>query len=645
MYLSNDDRGPGMNSSMALRIGIFGGFALVLFGILFFRLWFLQILNGEEYLADANSNRTREFRVTAPRGEILDREGNVIVANRTSLALQANPAKLPADEAEKRAELAALAKLTHTSLKQLRRTLHEELSKAPGLPVTLRQDVGNYLVYYLEENKGKFPGVDVERVFVRRYPHESLAAHIVGYTSEVTEEQLEEPEYKHLEPGDMLGVDGVEDTYDRYLRGAPGVTRIQVDAFGQPTPGGKLVSQKPVPGNNLQLTIDPDVQSAGEGALSSIGLRGAFITMDVHSGEIIGMGSFPTFDPDVFTHPMTQAEVDRLYRDEILAPLTNRAIAGLYPAGSTFKILTALAALENGEVTPDEVIEDPGSFTVGGQTFTNAGEAANGSVELVRALEVSSDVYFYILGFRMWEKGFLQRWAHNLGIGRDPGIDLPGAAKGLLPTQQWRNRLVAEGGAEGRRWSAGDNIQLATGQGDLQTNPLQMALAYATLGNGGTVVTPHVGMEIDDAYGRVIKEFAPPPQRKVRIDPGFRSEIMEGLHDAAQGGAGTSYDVFGDFPIEVAGKTGTAQRPPYEDQSWYAVLAPYPEPEIVTVVTFEEGGFGADTAAPAAKSILEAYFAKQLAADEDEEEEGSAEAEAAGLEGEEEVEAVEEAVE
>ena len=253
------------------------------------------------------------------------------------------------------------------------------------------------------------------------------------------------------------------------------------------------------------------MQAAGEGALAAKGLRGAFVTMNIHTGEILGMASFPTYDPSVFTRPMTQSQVNALYRDPISAPLTNRAIAGLYPSGSTFKIITALAALENGEVTPTEPIEDPGELVVGGQVFKNAGEAANGTVSLVSALEVSSDVYFYTLGLRMWDKGYLQQWAHMLGIGRDPGIDLPGAAKGLLPTQQWRNKLAAEGELEGRRWSAGDNVQLATGQGDLQTNPLQLALAYATLGNGGTVVTPHVGKEIDDSAGRVLHEFAPRP--------------------------------------------------------------------------------------------------------------------------------------
>ena len=632
MYLRPDERGPQMGGNMPLRVAIFGVVALILFGILFFRLWFLQIINGEQYLAEANSNRTREFRVTAPRGNILDRNGDILVSNRTSLALQVNPQKLPEDEARKRAELKQLAELTHTTLPRLRKTMHEELKLAPGVPVTLRRDVGNYLVYYLEENKNHFPGIDVERVFVRRYPKETFAAHILGSVGEVTEEDLEEPQYKGLEAGDTIGQDGVEDTYDHYLRGKPGVTRIQVNAFGEPTSGGKLVSQRPVPGDNLELTIDGNVQSAGEGALASTGLRGAFITMDVHTGEILGMASFPTYDPTVFTRPsLSQAEVNRLYRDDVSAPLTNRAISGLYPSGSTFKIITALAALENGEVTPTEVIEDPGQLVVGEQIFKNAGEAANGSVSLVRALEVSSDVYFYELGLRMWDKGYLQQWAHNLGIGRVPDIDLPGAAKGTLPTQQWRNKLAAEGELEGRRWSAGDNVQLATGQGDLQTNPLQLALAYATLGNGGTVVTPHVGLEVDDSAGRVLHEFDPGPQRHVHIDPTYRADILEGLHDAAQNGSGTSFDVFGGYPIEVAGKTGTAERPPYADQSWYAVLAPYPDPKIVTVVTMEEGGFGAEAAAPAAKTILDAYFAKRLAEESGEgEEEEEVEAEGAG---------------
>jgi penicillin-binding protein 2 len=341
----------------------------------------------------------------------------------------------------------------------------------------------------------------------------------------------------------------------------------------------------------------------------------------VHTGEILGLGSFPTFEPALFTRPLTQTQVDETYRSPT-APLLDRVTNGLYPTGSTFKLITALAALESGKLQLGEVIDDPGVLEIGGQEFKNAGEAANGAVSLVQALEVSSDVFFYTLGYRMWNTGALQHWAHALGIGRPTGIDLPVEDETLLPSQHWRNQLYKEGGTD-RPWSAGDNVQLATGQGDLQTNPLQMAVAYATLANGGTVVTPHLGKEIDDPAGRVLKEIDPKPQRHIHIDPEYRAAILEGLHDAAQNGGGTSFDVFGNFPIPVAGKTGTAQRPPHLDQSWYGVLAPYPNPRIVTFVTMEEGGFGAESAAPAARKILEAYFAKELAHDASTEEEES----------------------
>ncbi len=595
MYRRGDELGPQMSNRLAL---------------LFFRLWFLQVINGDKYLAEAKNNRTREFRVSAPRGKVLDRDGKVLVANGTSLALQLNPRKLPASEKERRAELAQLADLVHNTPHRLRKTIHEQVSVSPGAPVTLRRDVGHYLVYYLQENQVRFPGITVQRVFVRRYPHGTLAAHILGNVGEISEKELKEPRYRKLEPGDEIGQDGVEYTYDRFLRGHPGLERIQVDALGQPTRNGRLFSQPPVPGDNLELSIDTAVQEAGEAAMASFGLRGGFITMDVHTGEILALGSYPTYEPSILIEP-TQAQVNELYRDPVLAPLTDRAIAGLYPTGSTFKPITAIAALESGHVTPSEVIYDPGQLVIGGQVFSNAGEAANGSVSLVSALEVSSDVFFYKLGDRMWDTGDLQHWAHTLGIGRPTGIDLPGAAEGLLPSQRWRDQLYKKGETE-RPWSAGDNVQLATGQGDLQTNPLQMAVAYAAIANGGTIVTPHVGLQVDDAAGRVLKEFTPPPRRHVQMDPEYREAILEGLHDAAQNGGGTSFDVFGNFPIPVAGKTGTAQRPPYEDQSWYGVLAPYPNPRIVTFVTMEEGGFGVEAAAPAARTILEAYFANRL---------------------------------
>jgi penicillin-binding protein 2 len=594
---------------MALRIAVLGGVAVALFAVLFFRLWDLQVLSGSRYLAEAKNNRSREFKRIAPRGDILDREGNVLVANRTSLALQLNTQKLPQDPAEQRSELARLGRLSHMSLRKMRRTIRESEEVAAGAPVTLRKDVGYDLVYYLEENQRRFPGVAVQRVFVRDYPTGSRAAHVLGSVGEVSEEELKEPPYKGLEPGDEVGKGGVEYTYDRFLRGQPGLTKIQVNALGQPTPGGQLVSQPPSPGDNLKLTIDPEVQAAGESALASRGLPGAFVTMNIHNGQLLGLGSFPTYDPTVFTEPKTQAEVNALYRDPVTAPLTDRATESYYPTGSTFKLVTALAALEGNVITPSTTIVDGGKLTVGTQSFQNAGGASYGPLTLVPALEVSSDVFFYTLGLDMWDTGQLQRWAAKLGIGKESGLDLPGETEGLVPSRSWRNQLYKEGETE-RPWSAGDNIQLATGQGDLQTNPLQLAIAYAALGNDGAIVTPHVGMEVEDAAGRVLKEFDPKPRRKIHIDPAHRTAIMEGLHQAAQGPQGTSYGIFGGFPVEVAGKTGTAQRPPHADQSWYAILAPYPDPRIVTVVTMEEGGFGAESAAPAALQILEAYFGK-----------------------------------
>ncbi len=607
MYQRSNDR---PSNRLALRTAVLGGVAVALFGVLFFRLWDLQVLSGDEYLAEAKNNRTREFKVIAPRGDILDREGEVLVDNRTSLALQLNTQKLPEDPAEERAELARLGRLAQMSLRKVRRTIRESEEVAAGAPVTLRKDVGYDLVYYLEENQRDFPGVAVQRVFVRAYPNGSRAAHVVGSVGEVNEEELEEAQYRALEPGDEVGQGGVEETYDGYLRGEPGLTKIQVNALGQPTPGGQLVSQPPTPGDNLKLTIDSDVQAAGESALASFGLPGAFVTMNVDNGEILGMGSSPTFDPTVFTKPMTQAQVNELYRDDVSAPLTNRATESYYPTGSTFKIITALAALEGGEITLTEPMVDSGSITVGGQEFQNAGGVALGTVDMVSALQVSSDVYFYTLGLRMWETNQLQDWAGKLGIGRESGLDLPSETEGLVPSKKWRDDLFAEGNTE-RPWSAGDNIQLAIGQGDLQTNPLQLAIAYAALANGGKLVTPHVGLEVEDAAGRVLQEFDPAVRRQVQIDPGYRAAILEGLHQAAQAPGGTSYGVFGGFPIDVAGKTGTAERPGHGDQSWYAVVAPYPDPRVVTIVTVEEGGFGAEAAAPAALQILEAHFHKQ----------------------------------
>jgi penicillin-binding protein 2 len=600
-----------LSDRKARRIAGFGIVAVVLFGILFLRLWNLQVVKGSHYLAEAKNNRTRSTKVIAPRGEILARNGEVLVDNRTGLALQVDTSKLPEDEAAQKAELKGVGELVHMKLPQvLKRLKKEEAVVAAGARLTLRENVGYDVIYYIEENTKKFPGVTVEKVFIRNYPNEG-AAHVVGHTGEVSEEELEKGPYKSLEPGEVVGKEGVEYTYDKYLRGKPGISRYQVNALGEPTPGGQLASTLPVPGDNLKLTISPDVQRAGETALAERG-AGAFVTMNVHNGQILGLGSFPTYDPTVW-NPLSPRDAKLFFESEV-SPLTNRAVEGLYPTGSTFKLLTAMAALNSGVSTPQTRINDTGSITIGGQKFEDSEGVGSGNVDLVEALKYSSDVYFYTLGNDMWETDALQHWAHMLGIGRPTGIDLPQGegTEGTLPGKKWAEEEI-EAGAELEPWGPGQNIQLATGQGYLQTDPLEMAVAYATVANGGTVVTPHVGMEVQDAAGRVLTEIDPKPQRHVHVDPTFRAAILEGLHEAAQSQGGTSCSSFCGFPVEVAGKTGTAERlGHYANQSWYIVLAPYPNPQIVTAVTIEEGGFGAESAAPAAKQILEAYFQHEL---------------------------------
>ena len=596
-----------MSSGFALRVAILGGAALVMFAVIFFRLWYLQVLSGDKYLVEANNNRIREIRVTAPRGQILDRNGHVLVENRTSLALQLNPQKLPGNAGERRAELTRLGHAAGIPLRRMRRDMHDQLKVLASAPVTLQRDVNYDLVYYLQEHQANFPGVAVQRIFVRRYPDGTLGAHLFGNVGEIDSKELKEPRYKGLKPGDQIGQDGVEYTYDRYLRGRDGQTRVQVDSLGRPTPGGQLSAVPPKPGDNLQLSIDSGVQAAGESGLASLGLPGAFVAMDVRNGQVLGLGSNPTFDPSVFTKPITQSQYKQLTSNTTDAPLTDRAIRGLYPTGSTFKPITAMAALTGGVITPATPITDTGGLTVGGITFHNAGGGAYGTLSLPSALQVSDDVFFYTLGLRMNGTLLLQKWAHRLGIGTPTGIDLPGESAGLLPTPAWRNRLYRKKLTD-RPWSVGDNINLAVGQGDVQVDPLQLADAYAAIGNGGTLLRPHVGMQVVDTSGRVVQELNPSPRRHIPINSGYRSAILDGLHMAAQSPGGTSYAVFGGFPVPVAGKTGTAQRTGQADQSWYSVLAPYPNPRVVVTVTVERGGFGVDSAAPVAEQILSQYF-------------------------------------
>jgi penicillin-binding protein 2 len=607
MYLDSDRRGTAMSPGLALRIAILGGVALVMFAIVFFRLWYLEVLSGDHYLAQADNNRVREIKTPAPRGKIVDRNGHTLVDNRNAQVVQIEPDKLPQSQDAKTQLYTRLGRVLHMTRRDIRTTVRTQLRAVPFSAAIVKTDVTRPVVAYLAEHQRSFPGVSVDKVWLRSYPYTTTAAHIFGTVGEVTEGQLKQRRYTGVSGGDRVGQSGIEYSYDRFLRGKNGARRVVVDASGQPR--DTLGAVQSVPGHQLRLSLDLAVQRTGQQAIT--GDQGAFVVMDVHTGALVALGSNPSFDPNKFSKGIKQKDYDALTSKANGEPLVDRATQSGYPVGSTFKLITATAALQGGLITPETTQYDPGFLKVGGVTFKNAEGAVRGSLALRQALTVSDDVFFYKLGLEANNTGdghLIQRWAARYGLGRNTGIDVSGEQPGNIPSPEWRNRLYKKKLTD-RPWSPGDNINLSVGQGDVAVTPLQLAVAYAALANGGTVLRPHLGERIEDASGRVIQEFRTRQRRKLRIDPGNRQAIIDGLRGAASADGGTSTSVFRGFPIPIAGKTGTAEkglgRP---DQSWYVALAPYPSFRYVVVVTAEHGGFGADTAAPEARKILAKLF-------------------------------------
>ena len=606
MYLDNERR-PTLTPKLAFRVAVIGGVALVMFAIIFFRLWYLQVLSGDNYVAAARENRVREIKVEAPRGEIVDRHGVPLVVNRSSFSIKLTPDKLPQGRADRQRVYRRLARLMNLNPRRLGRRVERELRELPFSKPTVKQDVDPRLVAYVLERQEDFPGVEPERESLREYPHGLIGAHLFGQVGEVNPKQLKDERFNGVEMGDRVGQAGIEYEYDRFLRGQNGAARLEVDALGKLTK--TLRRRQPVQGKQLRLSVDLGVQRAAQQALAGGTGKGAFAVMNVQNGEVLALGSQPSFDPNVFTKPITKKQLAALTSKDLGEPLLDRAIQAGYPTGSTFKLITATAALESGHITPATPLSDPGFLVVGDQKFENAGGVAHGVLPLVPALTVSSDVFFYQLGRDMNEKGMpLQLWAHRLGIGRRTGIDLPGEEPGRLPTPRWRDNWFKKGLTD-RPWSVGDNVNLSVGQGDLLADPLQMAVAYAAIANGGRVLRPRLGLRIEDATGRALQELDAPTARRIKVSKENRDAILEGLYGAANAPGGTSTPVFEGFPIPVAGKTGTAEKGPGRpDQSWYVALAPYPNPKYVVAVTDEAGGFGADTAAPMARRILAALL-------------------------------------
>ncbi len=640
---------------LALRLGILGAVALIVFGILFFRLWALQVLSGPQYLQAALDNQLRSVRIEAQRGEILDRNGNPLVATVPGTAVELWPSNLDKRSWHaQRDELRRLASVLHVSVHQILAQMNRRRGD-PVTPVVVRESVSRDApILYLIEHAEDFPGVQVVNTYLRSYPQGTLAAQLLGYVSEISPAQLKQLDRKGYQPGDKIGQAGLESTYDSYLRGRAGLKQLRVDSLGRPR-SDLVVKRDPSPGESIRLTLDVSLQRAAQNAIK-YGIQlaqnnhhwaagaGAIVALNPNDGSILAMASYPSYNPAVYTGRVTDK---RLAANGLTAstaeahnfPSLDRAISGLYPAGSTFKPVTALAALETHTIAPSTALDCTGSFTVYksdgsvAQVFHNVDPFISESMTLPTALEASCDTWFYQLGYDFYNAppsaGHpLQAWAGRFGFGRKTGVDVGPESAGLLPTPEWRHqRFTAKTDPHNwqidRLWKPGDSIQLAIGQKDLLVTPLQMTRFYALLANGGKLVTPHLVQDVQEGGGgksppRVVHRFTAPAPISVGLDPSYLAVVQDGLFQATHGPNGTSQQVFGNYSVPIAGKTGTAQKivsmPGYtgeQDQSWWCGYGPVNSsepPQIAVCALIENGGFGAEAAAPAALKVFQQFF-------------------------------------
>jgi penicillin-binding protein 2 len=634
-----------LTPKLALRVGILGMLALGVFAALFLRLWSLQVLNGEQLLRAAQNNQRRDVRVPAPRGPILDRNGQVLVTNVPAKTVQIWLSDLPKQRSVRLREIRALARVLHMPARQIGATLRRYRSSDPLTPVTIKEDVSKEQALYLKERAEDFPGVWVVTTYLRYYPHRELAAHLVGYVREISPEQLEELAKEGYRSGDKIGQTGIEAYYDKYLRGRAGLAQLRVDSLGRPL--GRAQPKIPAnPGNAVRLSLDLNVQIAAEEALR-YGIErarntgcdgcwyangGAIVALDPRDGAVRALASYPTYRPSVYVGRVRQRALDASGLSPRTAkamnyPALNRGIDAAYPPGSTFKPVTAIAAMQEHILEPFESIPCTGSYKKAGQVFMNWDPTMNEAMTLPTALAASCDTYFYQVGYRFYgmpaERGpRLQAWASRFGFGQSTGIDIASERSGLLPTPGWRRKTYKS--EIDRLWKPGDSIQLAIGQKDLLVTPMQMARFYAVLANGGRLVTPHLLQNVEQPSsngqrGRALPTPPPSAPEATNVDAEALAVVRTGLFQATHYSFGTSAAIFGGFPVPVSGKTGTAEKEidPGDgyrrifNQSWWCGYGPSDDPELVVCALIENGGYGGTAAAPAALKVFERFFGEE----------------------------------
>lgn len=600
-----------------------------LFGALFVRLWYLQVLNTGQFRVAAQQNGVQIVYTAAPRGRILDRNGKVIVDNQLVNVITVDRKGI-AKHKDVIGRLAALLGEPQEALKlAIADPRFTDVAPVPVASPTPEQ------MLYVEEHAEDFPGVSVTQQVERTYPYGSLAAHLLGYVGEVNATELAAHKGQGYREGDQIGKAGVELAYESQLRGSPGITKYEVDSSGKVI--GVLGTQRPVQGHDLKLSIDLNIQNLAEDSLyeglvtargtvdrlrgSAFAGRdfpatgGAVIVMDPRNGQILALASQPTYSPKDFVGGISTGAYKQLTDPGQNNPLEDRATSGLYAPGSTFKLVTATAALNHGLITPTSPFYDKGFVKIGGQTFHNDSGASYGSIDLPSAITVSDDSYFYTLGADFWQNGrslALQDTARQYGFGARTGIPIGGESVGRVPDPATRRAEALAYPAlfpGGPNWYTGDNVNLAIGQGELVVTPLQLANAYATFANGGTLFQPQVALDTESQDGSRLTSIAPRPIRQVPISPDGRAAMLNGFEGVVGSGYGTAHQAFQGFnAVPVAGKTGTAQVQGKEPTSVFVSWAPAPTPQYLVAVVEEQSGYGASAAAPVARRILDGIY-------------------------------------
>jgi penicillin-binding protein 2 len=583
------------------------GLMLLVLLVYVFRMWHLQVLQGTTYRYQSENNRIRLEEVPAARGIIFDRNGNPLVENRPAYHIQL----IREDVRDPDQTIRDVARLCERSPEDLFAVLETGKHVPKFLPLRLMSDIDRDCLARVEAQRIRLPGVLIQLEPKREYRWRGTAPHLIGYLSEITEAELKSGQYQGYFPGEEVGRIGVESAFEKYLHGKRGGRQVEVDAIGRRM---RLLDEVlPVAGNNVWLTIDIQLQKVAESCLE--GRTGAIVALDPNNGAVLAMASSPLFDQEKFIRGMRKEEWQTLSRDPT-HPLLNRCISGTYPPGSTYKPFVALAALQEGAVSPDTGFSCPGFLEFADRRYRCWRTHGHGSMSMIPAIIQSCDVYFYQSGLRLGVDR-IANWVKAFGLGQRSGIGLPGESPGLIPTSAWKKKAL------GVPWQKGETLSIAIGQGFDSATPLQMTLAYAAIANNGQLWQPFVVSRIEGHGPNEMDEIAGKLKQKIAIEQRHFDVVKKGLNGVVETDQGTAHGIK-DKTYLTAGKTGTAQvvqmadgpnrtptknlREKDRDHAWFVGYAPANNPQIVVGALVEHGGHGASAAAPLVQKVIAAYL-------------------------------------